>query len=362
MDSQAPADICEHMTKVTRLTLEEGGSLERRRLHLREISDEADAPLETVGQDIRTARQRKGEDLSTVSRALKIRKDHLEALEEGNIHALPGRPYAIGFLRSYAEYLGLDPAQCVERFKAEIAGRDDGDTPTPQLAVEEERSLPHGSLIFLVLLVIAVVYGGYYLSVSANRMLAEPVTPVPERLATEAGVPANDQTKPPPKQTAQSQPAPAPTAAPADDAGGDQTADSTPSSDNSVAAVSPAQMPGGATDTNPTAEQVASLPRGRVYGARNDNARVELRVYKPTRLLVEGADNTVFINRTLRPGDVYRAPNLVGLTLTTPDGGAIEIILDGSSMGFAGKRGVTAEGLSLDPQSIVDHHSGARSG
>ncbi|MGQ0740900.1 MAG: helix-turn-helix domain-containing protein, partial [Alphaproteobacteria bacterium] len=149
------------MTKVTRLTLEQGGGLEQRRLHLREISDEADAPLETVGQDIRAARQRKGEELATVSRALKIRKDHLEALEEGNIEALPGRPYAIGFLRSYAEYLGLDPAQCVERFKAEIAGREDDGENQPQLNVEDERRMPQGSLIFLVLLVIAVVYGGY---------------------------------------------------------------------------------------------------------------------------------------------------------------------------------------------------------
>lgn len=350
------------MTKVTRLTLEEGGSLERRRLHLREISAEVDAPLETVGQDIRTARQRKGEDLSTVSRALKIRKDHLEALEEGNIHALPGRPYAIGFLRSYAEYLGLDPAQCVERFKAEIAGRDDSDTATPQLAVQEERSLPHGSMIFLVLLVIAVVYGGYYLSVSANRMLAEPVTPVPDRLATEAGIPAKDQAKPAPKQTAQTKPAPAPAATPTDDSSADQSPAGSPSSDNSVAAVSPAQMPGENTDTSSGPAQMASLPPGRTYGARNDNARVELRVFKPTRILVEGADNTVYINRTLKPGDVYRAPNQVGLTLTTPDGGAIEIILDGSSMGFAGKRGETAEGLSLDPQSIVDRRGGARSG
>ena len=350
------------MTKVTRLLLEEGGSLERRRLHLREISAEVDAPLETVGQDIRTARQRKGEDLSTVSRALKIRKDHLEALEEGNIHALPGRPYAIGFLRSYAEYLGLDPAQCVERFKAEIAGRDDSDTATPQLVVEEERSLPHGSLIFLVLLVIAVVYGGYYLSVSANRMPAEPVAPVPDRLATEAGIPAKDQPKPAPKQTAQAKPASAPAATPTDDSGADQSPADSPSSDNSVAAVSPAQMPGGNTDTSSGPAQMASLPPGRTYGSRNDNARVELRVFKPTRILVEGADNTVYINRTLKPGDVYRAPNQVGLTLTTPDGGAIEIILDGSSMGFAGKRGETAEGLSLDPQSIVDRRGGARSG
>ena len=97
------------MTKVTQLSVEQGSDLERRRIHLREISGNADAPLETVGQDLRTARQRRGEDLATVARVLKIRRDHLEALEEDRLAALPGRTYAVGFVRAYADYLGLDP-------------------------------------------------------------------------------------------------------------------------------------------------------------------------------------------------------------------------------------------------------------
>src|ERR1700748_2011949 len=115
------------MTKFTQMAANEDASSEdggsRRRIHLREISDDADAPLETVGQDLRAARQRRGDDLASVSRALKIRKDHLEALEEDRFEQLPGRAYAIGFVRSYADYLGIDPVQSVERFKMEIAGR-----------------------------------------------------------------------------------------------------------------------------------------------------------------------------------------------------------------------------------------------
>ena len=105
------------MPKVTRLSLDQGGGLERRRLHLREISDDADAPLETVGQDLRKARQRKGEDLAMISSVLKIRKDYLDALEESKFDAIPGRAYTIGFVRAYAQYLGLYPRECVERLK-----------------------------------------------------------------------------------------------------------------------------------------------------------------------------------------------------------------------------------------------------
>lgn len=340
------------MTKVTRLTLEQGGGLERRRLHLREISSDADTPLETVGQDIRAARQRKGEDLASVSKALKIRKDHLEALEEGNLHVLPGRTYAIGFLRSYAEYLGLDAAKYVERFKIEIAGRDEANTPVPNLPIHEERRLPQGSLVFLVLLLIAVVYGGYYLSVSAKRMLSETVAPVPERLAEEAGLetnkandmPSATQTPAPAVQTVR---APPPAAEPPVRLAR-ETASPSPAAPDRPAVRAP--------------EQTDEAAGGRVYGLQNTNSRVLLRVNRVTRVVVQGPDEMVYINRTLRPGDVYRVPNLEGLTLTTADGGAVEIELDGNPVGMAGEEGLTTEGMPLDPESIIEHNGGAHSG
>ncbi len=83
------------MVKVTHLNVDDNGA--RRRIHLREISGDNDAPMDTVGSELRAARQRRGDDLAAVSRALKIRKDHLEAVEEGRLEQLPGKTYAIGF-------------------------------------------------------------------------------------------------------------------------------------------------------------------------------------------------------------------------------------------------------------------------
>src|ERR1700752_5448554 len=116
------------MTKLTRMTLDsdgngEDGSASRRRIHLREISGWADTAIETVGQDLRAARLRRGDEIAQVSGALKIRKDHLEALENDRLEDLPGKTYAIGFVRSYARHLGLDAAAYVERFKRDISGR-----------------------------------------------------------------------------------------------------------------------------------------------------------------------------------------------------------------------------------------------
>src|SRR5580698_8790620 len=133
------------MTKVTQISFEDDGGPGRRRIHLREISGDSEAPLETVGQDLRAARLRRGDDLATVSKALKIRKDHLEAVEEDNFGNLPGKTYAIGFVRSYAQYLGLEVAAIVERYKEEISSRREDHVPAASsFHVEEPRRLPYG--------------------------------------------------------------------------------------------------------------------------------------------------------------------------------------------------------------------------
>ena len=90
------------------MAVAKNGGANRRRIHLREISGDSEFPLQTVGQDLRAARLRRGDEIAQVSRALKIRKDHLEALEEDRLEDLPGKTYAIGFVRSYARHLGLD--------------------------------------------------------------------------------------------------------------------------------------------------------------------------------------------------------------------------------------------------------------
>ncbi len=303
------------MPKVTRLTLDQGGGLERRRLHLREISDDADAPLETVGQDLRKARQRKGEDLAQISSVLKIRKDYLDALEESKFDAVPGRAYVIGFVRAYSQYLGLDPAECVERLKREIAGRGDGREAKVEVSSPRERKLPPGGMWLAIFLLIAVVYGAYYLFGAVSHMTSSSVAPVPARLAAQAGLP---------NPTA-ARPAAAPEAAP-------------------PAAAQPVAVP------NP----VPPLPPGQRYGAQNAGSRIMLVAHRPTRVLVQGPSNTLLLNRLLQAGDSYLVPNISGVTLSTPDGGALELILDGGSLGYAGKDGVVAEGLSLNPQDVAD--------
>ncbi|MBI3676147.1 MAG: helix-turn-helix domain-containing protein [Proteobacteria bacterium] len=363
------------MAKVTQLTLDENGELSRKRIHLREISGDADAPLETVGQDLRAARLRRGDDLASVSKALKIRKDHLEAVEEDRIDALPGRTYAVGFVRSYADYLGLDSVQYVERFKNQIAGREEA-APKPQAFADdhEERRLPHGWVIIAVVVLLLIVYGAYHLAMSADTLL-RPVEPVPTRMAAKPPVPP-PHTVPPSMALAPQPQITQPVIGDSRTMGSQSTPDSSrsPSSTtNPQANLAPANKTQvGKTQTLPQPIDAAApdqsqaealvVPKGFVYGQQNANARVTIRVMQPTKILIQAADGTVFINRMLKAGDSYQVPDRVGLTLSTPNGAAVELVLDGQAMGHASKRPQVTEALSLDPQAIVDRYNRGQSG
>ncbi|MEC8372951.1 MAG: helix-turn-helix transcriptional regulator, partial [Pseudomonadota bacterium] len=73
----------------------------------------------TVGRYLKSQREERGEDVTQVANMLRIHRSYLQAIEDSDIEKLPGPTYAIGFVRAYAEHLGLDGAQVTERFKEE---------------------------------------------------------------------------------------------------------------------------------------------------------------------------------------------------------------------------------------------------
>ncbi len=61
-----------------------------------------------IGSQLRTAREAKGLTLEQAFKATRIKTPYLEAIEANHLDALPGPVQARGFVRSYANYLGLD--------------------------------------------------------------------------------------------------------------------------------------------------------------------------------------------------------------------------------------------------------------
>ncbi len=70
----------------------------------------------SCGQYLRTARLEKGIDLKTISNATKIGLDKLDSIENDDHTRLPSEVYVKGFIRAYAQAVGVDADEAIERY------------------------------------------------------------------------------------------------------------------------------------------------------------------------------------------------------------------------------------------------------
>ncbi len=134
-----------------------------------------------VGALLRASRLSCGKDLRDMAQLLRIRGVYIEAIEDGRFQDLPGTTYAVGFVRAYAEHLGLDSEEVVKRFKVEsrnINGTSKLHFPRPIA----ESSFPGGAVVFVGLVVAVLAYGGWYASTTMDGFFTNLVPPIPERL------------------------------------------------------------------------------------------------------------------------------------------------------------------------------------
>jgi hypothetical protein len=167
---------------------------ERQRQSLKLVASETPLPPEMACggprldgyNDISTLlaeeRGRQGVDQREVAASLRIRLSYIQAIEDGRFGDLPGPTYAIGFIRAYASYLGLDDEAVVQLFKVQAGDADSWPElvyPTP---LPEGRFLGRRTIMASLSLA-ALVYGGwYYLSVEETGMM-QGVPEVPVRIA-----------------------------------------------------------------------------------------------------------------------------------------------------------------------------------
>jgi transcriptional regulator with XRE-family HTH domain len=232
-------------------------------------------PSLRAGRKLTEAREQLGLSIAEVAERIRVRREFLEALEEMNVKLLPGKAYALAFLRSYARELGLDERAIVDQFQAESAlSREDATKQIRNPVSKPGKRRPW--MAAFGLLVLAVAFVGWR--------------------AYEAQHPAQTH-------------------------------------DNSVVARR------GAASQPTTSPANASTADTRV---------VEIRALSQGWLEARGPDGTVFLSRTLQPGDVYRPDPSPGWTLHARDGGAFEVFINGQSAGLLGVAGMPVLGRQID--------------
>jgi cytoskeleton protein RodZ len=111
-----------------------------------------------IGSSLREARLRQGLDFPEIEQKTKIRGKYLRALEDEQFDVLPAQTYVKGFLRSYAEYLGLDGQLYVDEYNSRyVVGEEDTPLRSRRPAQRAPGPRVESRVVLLTLLGIALV-------------------------------------------------------------------------------------------------------------------------------------------------------------------------------------------------------------
>lgn len=373
-----------------------------------------------AGQMLQQARLAKGLELEEVSAAIHVRVAQLKAIEEDHIEALPGMTYALGFVKSYANFLKADTNDIMAKFRAEhgaASQRPQLHTPEPIAESKMPDPMMLGIAGFCVVLLIvawAIFAGGD----GDHKKLASQIPPAPvvqdaaTAMMAPAAAPAGTSAAAAPAAAPTATAAAAPAATPAAGTApaianapiptGPLTAPVTPvappaaGTPPAVAAVAaPAAAPGAVAATTTTAAMApvtAPLPTrpnispgGAMSGTLSDDnppptaapqiqwdtpapvinvkrgrSRITLRAHQASWVQVSDAGGRVLFKKVLRDGDKYYVPDIPGATLVTSNAGGLDVSVDGADIQPLGDNGEILRGVPLNADTLKNSRTHVR--
>jgi cytoskeleton protein RodZ len=318
--------------------------------------DADSAPAARLGGELRDRRQSLGWELPDLARSLRIRQAYLEAIEAGRIGELPGSTYALGFVRAYANAMGLQGEQVASRFRASSA--DANKRPALSFpAPVPRRGVPAGALMLLGLVILAGGYAAWYRLSAGFGTPAETVPPIPDHL-----LPAAEKPTPSPQvatllPTAGAPaplPAPAPTAPPA---GVAPTPTPTPGPGPgpapAPAAITPPPATAAAPQPAPPPPVVAPPVTAAAAPPAPAGTRIVLKATADAWVTVKPPGGPAVFNKLMHAGDIWPVPATpAGLLLTTGNAGGTELDVDGKDIPNLGGNGAVRRDLKLDADAL----------
>ena len=111
-----------------------------------------------IGSSLREARTRQGFDFTEMEFRTKVRAKYLRALEAEQFEQLPGHTYIKGFLRTYAESLGMDGQLYVDEYNSRyVAGEEERPLRTRRVPTQSRRQRQHRESRLVVIAVMAMI-------------------------------------------------------------------------------------------------------------------------------------------------------------------------------------------------------------
>jgi len=312
----------------------------------------------SAGDALRQQRKALGLNLADVAAALRIKPAYLAALEVGRPDQVPGHTYAIGFMRAYADHLGLESDEVLRRFKqesTEFARKPDLSFPMPL----GERSVPDVGMLLVALILALCGYGTwYYLSTGESsrparvaEVPAELLPPKPEQRPKDLTVPHSIEALAASPVTAPAEDPPAPSDT-ASASAGLPAASVIPTSSRALTA--PAAAPGLPPDASENVTQTAALapPPQSASSAADTSTRIVIRAIADSWVQIRDAGQSVLLTRLLKVGEAYTVPYRPGVSMRTGNAGGLEITVDGEPAPPLGRLG-TIRNVALEPQALI---------
>lgn len=170
----------------------------------------------SLGTYLRELRSAKDVSLDEVTRATRVGRAHLEALEAEDLASLPAPVFVKGFIRAYCEFLQTDPGEALSRYR-ELTGDRSHAVSTGHLDARGA-GLGRGPVFVSVILLVVLGTALFILNSgrdSSSRLTRAPVVPAVAPAAPPAATPMPRATEAPGAQEVSTAPAPTPVATPA---------------------------------------------------------------------------------------------------------------------------------------------------
>ena len=317
------------------------------------------ATLKEVGAELAEARAAQNHSVADVCASLRIVPNYIEAIERGDIEALPAATYAIGYVRSYAGFVGLDADAMCLRLRESLSEEQ----VRPEYEFIENKMASRsgaGRMALIAVTLMMVGYGGWY--AIDTGLLGPESEPVPASTVETVllDIPAEEE--------------PGADADVAEDTTDTATGavEGTTEVDQQDSVIQPESNDETATEVAPTPEisaQVANVdtaddenrvdapqPGQAVAHNRNPNAEMVIKALATSWVEISRPDGSIVSSWLMREGDEYIVPGDQDIYLTVGNAGGLEVEIEGRDPKKLGEWGETVSELPLDPTLLIDRY------
>ena len=285
----------------------------------------------SAGAFLKEARINSKISLSEASAYLRINIKYLKLIEDSCYEDLPGPTYAIGFIRSYAEYLGVDAKSLIDQYKEETANLN----VLPGLEFPLPANIgwfPSGKIVLICVFFSLFTLFGWFIFDSDDlpRTTEIPLPPgykttndsnkernLPKTSSNKTLIVALEDISPKPKELINKNIK-------------DERSKPNPS------------------DNSELLKNKKESAIGRTYGKKEKNSRIVIVAESDSWVQVIDNKKNVIISRMFRAGDRYNVPNKSDLILLTGNAGGLKILIDGKSVPKIGADGTILNNVKLD--------------